>query len=114
MSEQIEQLIAEFRELPRQAAGELGERGLQLRCVAGFDDTQDGFRLREIETTREKSSQRKFTGPGEAGAVLAQGSNRQVEEGRRSGKIEFRERLARVTACGRPEVECRGDADFDL
>ena len=104
IGQQIEQIAAHLLERPRQSAGQLPQRDLQLVAIGGIDHPQHGFGLGQINPAGEKRSQREFTRLRE---TCSAATNRLQDRGQQRRRTEACEFRPAVGACNfvRPAKE---------
>ena len=70
--QQLQKFAAQLHQRPAQAAGQLGQRRVELLAIGGLDHAQHRFRLGQIDPPGEERPQRKLAGFREPGPVAAE------------------------------------------
>ncbi len=104
VGQQVHQPIAKTGDASGDAAGQLAQRRRQVLGIGCVDDAQHGLRLHEIDSAGEKGPQGEFARGGRPNAPLEQIGQDGFQQGGRTGRVDFDDRLARVASPGGPKI----------
>ena len=108
LREDGEQSFAQILERPRQAAGQLLQRCVQLIARAGINYAKDALGLRKIQSSRQERTKRKLPRRRWPSAAPAELINDHRQQRRRTQRVKLCRRLTRVAHVVRPHKQCAG------
>ena len=105
IGKQVEQFVPQSGQWSGQAAGQLRQGNVQFAFAVGVDHAQHGFRLRQIQSPREKRTHGELARFGHASARRTDRRQGRLQQRWRADGVQFGSRLSRVASAAGPQVE---------